>query len=56
MTDAISVDLSSLEHVISFDVETLRGDERKLAERYNQLAGAIERKQTVWLKYSNNSY
>jgi len=51
MPDGITVDLSSLEHVISFDVETLRGDERRLAEIYNQLAGAIERKNTVWLKY-----
>ncbi|UNC93178.1 helix-turn-helix transcriptional regulator [Candidatus Contubernalis alkaliaceticus] len=51
MPDGISVDTNSLDHLISFDVKTLRGNEQRLAEIYNQIAGALENSKTVWMKY-----
>lgn len=47
----ISVDFGTLEQAISFNVEPLRGDERQVAEIYHRLAGAIQDKTTVWIRY-----
>lgn len=47
----ISVDFDTLEQAISFNLEPLRGDERRIAEIYHRLAGAIQHKATVWVRY-----
>jgi len=51
MPESISVDLNSLDHTISFDVEPIRGDEQQVAEIYSRLAAAVEKKNTIWIKY-----
>jgi len=51
MPEGISIDLTALDHVISFGVEPLRDNEQKIAEIYHRLAIAIENKITVWIKY-----
>ncbi|HAG09364.1 MAG TPA: hypothetical protein DCK87_07395 [Desulfotomaculum sp.] len=51
LPQGVSLDLDSLEQIISFDVQPLRGDEQKLAGTYHFLARAIENRRTLHIHY-----
>ncbi len=51
LPQGFSVDFDTLEQVISFDVQPLRGPEHQVAQIYHQLAIAIQNKKVVWVKY-----
>ena len=51
LPQGVSVDLDSLEQIISFDVQPLRGDEQKLAGTYRLLTQTIEDKRSLNIHY-----
>jgi predicted DNA-binding transcriptional regulator YafY len=51
LPEGVSVDLSLLEQIFSFDVQPLRGDEQSLAQTYRLLAQAVEKKNAVEMEY-----
>jgi len=51
LPEAVSVDFSSFDQWISFDMEPLRGDEEKLLENYRKVLAAIENKKTLYINY-----
>lgn len=51
LPQGVSVDLSLLEQIFSFDVQPLRGDEQQLAQIYHLLAQAIEKGHVVEMLY-----
>lgn len=51
LPEAVSVDFSSFDQWISFDMEPLRGDEEKLLEDYRKVLAAIESMKTLHINY-----
>ncbi|RJR52776.1 MAG: WYL domain-containing protein [Desulfobacteraceae bacterium] len=51
LPQGVSVDMDSLEQVVSFDVQPLRGDEQKLAGTYHFLTRAIENRRSLHIHY-----
>lgn len=47
----VSVDLTTVGQVISFDIEPLRGDEAAVADTFDRLSGAIKARRVVELDY-----
>lgn len=55
LPDTVSVDLSVVDQVVSFNVEPIRGDEEKVLTIYSTLAGATANKRTIWMRYYSAS-
>lgn len=51
MQKSVLVDWQTIEKTVSFDVNPLRGDEKRVAEMYGCLATAIGEKNTIWIRY-----
>jgi predicted DNA-binding transcriptional regulator YafY len=51
LPEGISVDFGAFDRWISFDMEPLRGDEKKLLEDYRKVLAAIENKETLHINY-----
>lgn len=55
LPETVSVDLSLVDQIVSFNVEPIRGDEEKVLAIYSALAGAIANKRIVWMRYYSAS-
>ncbi|HHX50811.1 MAG TPA: WYL domain-containing protein [Clostridia bacterium] len=51
LPQSFSLDFSSLEQSVSFNVEPLRGDETYLTGAYQSLKLAVQNRTTVWMRY-----